>query len=101
MPPHLRESYMPSSRLLRDRSDSVAHRCPYTRHPQLYLRKSHMDTFRDQYRGMFLVLLRRESFAPLHGAMEVHHRVAHEWAQFFACRQIAFIDLSKTDRLGS
>src|SRR5207245_11624354 len=40
-------------------------------------------------------------FAPLHGAMEIHHRTAHEWAQFVACRQIAFIDLSKTDRLGA
>jgi len=31
--------------------------------------------------------------------MEIHHRVANEWAQFFSCRQIAFIDLTEADGL--
>jgi len=31
--------------------------------------------------------------------MQIHDRVANEWAQSLACCQIAFIDLSKTDRL--
>src|SRR5215471_18634160 len=38
-------------------------------------------------------------FAPLHGAMEIHHRVADKWAQSFARGEIAFIDLPKADRL--
>jgi len=42
---------------------------------------------------------KRIFFAPLHGAVEIDDCVANEWAQFFACRQIAFIASSKTDRL--
>ena len=41
----------------------------------------------------------KDLFASLHRAMEIHHRVANEGTQFFAGRQITFIDLPKADRL--
>ena len=46
-----------------------------------------------------LCTFKKDFFAPLDRAVEIHDRVSHEGPQFFASRQITFVDLPKVDWL--
>src|SRR5207253_8981735 len=88
------------------------HRANYTIHPMRWHTGTRAGTARCRVRRSHvwisavidveecpLCTFKKDFFAPLDRAMEIHDRVSHDRPQFFASRQITFVYLSTVDWL--